>query len=105
MEDSAALAYSSKLISQKLAQDLSTEKQLKEKLHDYESLARNLLEISKKSTHEVMVPLSDVGYFRGKVKHSNEVMVFLGDGYFVQRTAHECQPIIERRKHSKFISC
>ena len=38
---------------------------------------------------------------RGKVKHSNEVLVFLGDGYFVSRTAHECQPIINRRKESK----
>lgn len=44
------------------------------------------------------VPVSDVGFFPGKIKHSNEVMVFLGDGYFVQRTAHECQLIIERRK-------
>ncbi|TNV80138.1 hypothetical protein FGO68_gene9401 [Halteria grandinella] len=44
-----------------------------------------------------MVPLSDVGFMRGQVKHSNEVLVFLGDGYFVQRTAHECQPIIQRR--------
>ena len=44
------------------------------------------------------MPVSDVGFFPGKIKHSNEVMVFLGDGYFVQRTAHECQPIIQRRK-------
>jgi len=42
--------------------------------------------------------VSDVGFFPGKVKHSNEIMVFLGEGYFVQRTAHECQPIIDRRK-------
>ena len=31
-------------------------------------------------------------------------MVFLGDGYFAQRTAHECQPIIERRISSKNIT-
>jgi unconventional prefoldin RPB5 interactor 1 len=92
-----ALAYSSKLLSLKLSQDLAIERELKDKLNEYTALGKNLLEISKKSTHEVMVPLSDVGFFRGKVKHSNEVLVFLGDGYFVQRTAHECQPIIERR--------
>jgi len=48
-----------------------------------------------------MVPISDVGFFKGKLKHTNEILAFLGDGYFAQRTAHECQPIIERRIHSK----
>ena len=38
-----------------------------------------------------------MGFFQGKVKHSNEFLVFLGDTYFVTRTAHECQPIISRR--------
>jgi prefoldin subunit 5 len=31
----------------------------------------------------MQVPISDVGFFRGQIKHSNEFMVFLGDGYFV----------------------
>lgn len=48
--------------------------------------------------------MSDVGFFKGHIKHSNEIMVFLGDGYFAQRTAHECQPIIERRISSKDIT-
>ena len=48
------------------------------------------------------MPISEVGFFpKGKVKHSNEILVFLGDNYFVERTAHECQPIIERRKKCK----
>lgn len=80
---------------------MAVERELKDKLKEYTALGKNLLQIAQKSTHEVMVPLSDVGFFRGRVKHSNEIMVFLGDGYFVQRTAHECQPIIERRKQSK----
>jgi prefoldin subunit 5 len=76
---------------------------LKAKIHEYEALGQNLLQISQKSTQEVMVPLSEVGFFtKGKIKHSNEFLVFLGDGYFVQRTAHECQPIIQRRIDSKY---
>jgi len=44
-----------------------------------------------------MVPISGVAFYQGKIKHSNEFLVHLGADYFVQRTAHECQPIIERR--------
>lgn len=44
-----------------------------------------------------MVPISDIAFYQGKIKHSNEFLVHLGSEYFVQRTAHECQPIIERR--------
>lgn len=45
-----------------------------------------------------MVPISDVAWFtEGRLKHTNEILVHLGDGYFVERTAHECAAIIERR--------
>jgi prefoldin subunit 5 len=44
------------------------------------------------------MPISEVGFVRGKIKHSNEVFVFLGSDYFVERTAAECEPIIGRRK-------
>ena len=45
-----------------------------------------------------MVPLNDVAFMPGRLKHTNEIYVHLGDGYFVQRTAMECQGIINRRK-------
>ena len=45
-----------------------------------------------------MVPLNDIAFLPGRLKHTNEVYVHLGDGYFVQRTAKECQGIIDRRK-------
>ena len=50
-----ALNYSSKLISQRLNQDLLAEKELKAKIKEYEKLGKDLLEISKKSTEQVMV--------------------------------------------------
>ena len=44
-----------------------------------------------------MVPLCDIAFIPARLKHTNEVHVHLGDNHFVQRTAHECQPIINRR--------
>lgn len=92
------MEYSSKLLTQKLSHELAVERELTEKMQEYEKLGKDLLDIAKHSTKQVMVPVSDVAFFPGKLKHSNEILVFLGDGYFVQRTAHECQPIIARRQ-------
>ena len=44
-----------------------------------------------------MVPINEVAFFRGKLKHQNEVLVFLGSNYFAERTVDECKPIIDRR--------
>ena len=44
-----------------------------------------------------MVPINEIAFFRGKLKHQNEVLVFLGSNYFVERTVDECKPIIDRR--------
>ena len=43
-----------------------------------------------------MVPIAGgLAFFtNGKIKHSNEFLVALGDNYFIQRTSQECQPII-----------
>lgn len=39
-----------------------------------------------------------IAYFTdGRIKHTNEIMVHLGAGYYVQRTAHESNKIIDRR--------
>lgn len=56
-ESAAALQYSHKLIAQKLSNDLAVERELKEKMRQYDSLAKDLIDISKKSTHSVMVGL------------------------------------------------
>jgi len=44
--------------------------------------------MGQKSVNNVMVPISKVGFFpNGKVKHSNEFLVALGDNYFMERTS------------------
>ena len=44
-----------------------------------------------------MVPINEIAYFKGKLKHQNEILAFIGDNYFVERTVDECKPIIDRR--------
>lgn len=91
-------AFASSLISQNRVVYSEQLSSLQAKLAEYDQLGQVLLDNSRKSTVECMIPLSDVGFLRGKMKHTSEVLVFLGDQYFVERTATECQGIIGRRK-------
>ena len=47
--------FSQNFFMQKFTQDVRMEKEIKDRIHQYEVLAKNLTEISKKSTSEVMV--------------------------------------------------
>jgi len=67
------------------------------KIASYEKLWDDMQELRKKSYVETMVPINKVAFFKGKLKHQNELMVFLGGDYFVERTVDECKPIIDRR--------
>jgi hypothetical protein len=47
--------YSQKFFMQKFTQDVQMEKEIKGRIHQYQVLAKNLTEISKTSTSQVMV--------------------------------------------------
>lgn len=44
-----------------------------------------------------MVPFGDLAFMPGELVHTNEVMVLLGDNYFVETSAHHASEILERR--------
>ncbi|KAM3720781.1 D-aspartate oxidase [Dirofilaria immitis] len=69
----------------------------KEEIENYKKLQKRLEDLPKKLTHNVNIPLGKVGFMPGRLVHTNEVMVLLGDNYFaVCSCFHACE-IIERR--------
>uniref|UniRef100_A0A2K6VQY0 Unconventional prefoldin RPB5 interactor n=1 Tax=Onchocerca volvulus TaxID=6282 RepID=A0A2K6VQY0_ONCVO len=69
----------------------------KEEIESYKKLQKRLEDLPKKITHNINVPLGKVGFMPGRLVHTNEVMVLLGDNYFaVCSCFHACE-IIERR--------
>jgi len=44
-----------------------------------------------------MVPLNSVGLMPGRLEHTNEVTVLLGDNYFAERSATQARDILGRR--------
>lgn len=85
------------LKAQSTAQYQSTLDALNAKIASYNKLSDDMIELRSKSYIETMVPINEIAFFKGHLKHQNEILVFLGDGYFVERTVDECQDIIIRR--------
>ncbi|WKX92432.1 hypothetical protein Q1695_010451 [Nippostrongylus brasiliensis] len=67
-------------------------------LAEYESLINRLEELPKKRSAAAMAPIGSVGFLPINIVHTNEVLVGLGDGYFVDTTAYHAAEILKRRK-------
>ena len=64
---------------------------------EYEDLRSTLGELPKRTQHPIMVPLNSVAFMPGRLEHTNEVTVLLGDNYFAERSASQAQDILTRR--------
>ncbi|XGW24603.1 hypothetical protein V3C99_006215 [Haemonchus contortus] len=68
------------------------------KLDEYDSLIRRLEEMPKKRYEAIMCPIGSVGFLPAAIVHTNEILVGLGDGYFVDASAYQAAEIVKRRK-------
>lgn len=50
--------------------------------------------------YDVMVPICKVAYMPGKLVHTNELLVLLGDNWFVEKSAKQACELVERRLKS-----
>ncbi|KAK3086125.1 hypothetical protein FSP39_013907, partial [Pinctada imbricata] len=64
---------------------------------DYKALQERLLSLPDKMKHEVMVPFGSVAFMPGELVHTNEILVLLGDNWFVDRSAKQAAEIVQRR--------
>ncbi|XP_015747145.1 PREDICTED: unconventional prefoldin RPB5 interactor-like isoform X2 [Acropora digitifera] len=71
---------------------------------DYEKLEELLKTLPNRTTHEVMVPIGSVAFMPGKLVHTNEITVLLGDNWFAERSASQALKIVERRKKCTVIN-
>jgi unconventional prefoldin RPB5 interactor 1 len=65
---------------------------------DYTALKQRLATITDKTYYNIMVPFGGKkAFFEGQMVHTNEIMVLLGDNWFVERSAKEAGEICQRR--------
>ena len=50
------------------------------------------------------IPVGDIAFLPGKIVHTNEIMVLLGDNWFVEQSAVQASAIAERRLKSRAIA-
>lgn len=66
-------------------------------IEDYEAVKSSLTLLSEKCRHPVMVPFGNVAFMSGSLVHTNDVLVLLGDNWFVEQSAKQTIDILNRR--------
>lgn len=64
---------------------------------DYKHLQTRLSTLPDRLTYECMVPFGKLAFIPGRIIHSNEILVLLGDNYFVERSCKQSLDIVQRR--------
>ncbi|KAJ1955334.1 hypothetical protein GGI12_005585 [Dipsacomyces acuminosporus] len=85
-----------------LAQDFDSRQkalaQYAEYKQEYKDLQRVLKDLPNEIEHEAMIPVGPLAFFPGKLVHTNEILVLLGDNWFVERSASQAVEIAKRRE-------
>ncbi|KAH9326166.1 hypothetical protein KI387_006344, partial [Taxus chinensis] len=82
-------------------ESLETSRQELHKLEEFVQDNRKLMKLVQKlpdeMSHDIMVPFGKAAFFPGRMIHTNEFVVLLGDGYYAERTAKQTLEVLRRR--------
>ncbi|XP_021430108.2 unconventional prefoldin RPB5 interactor 1 [Oncorhynchus mykiss] len=65
---------------------------------DYETLEDRLKTLPDQVSYDIMVPFGPLAFMAGKLVHTNEITVLLGDNWFAKCSAKQAQKLVEHRK-------
>ncbi|XP_071739557.1 uncharacterized protein [Rutidosis leptorrhynchoides] len=71
--------------------------QLQSFLNDNNNLINLVKKLPDQLHHDIMVPFGKAAFFPGRLIHTNELMVLLGEGYYAERTSKQTIEILKRR--------
>ncbi|XP_003915321.1 unconventional prefoldin RPB5 interactor 1 isoform X1 [Papio anubis] len=66
--------------------------------NDYNALRERLSTLPDKLSYNIMVPFGPFAFMPGKLVHTNEVTVLLGDNWFAKCSAKQAVGLVEHRK-------
>ena len=64
---------------------------------EYCNLTQRLETLSDLTQHKVMVPMTSKAFMPGRLVHTNEILVLLGDNWFVETSAKKAAAMARRR--------
>ncbi|KAH0619602.1 hypothetical protein JD844_000349 [Phrynosoma platyrhinos] len=65
---------------------------------DYEALQERLSTLPDKLSYDIMVPFGPHAFMPGRLVHTNEITVLLGDNWFAKCSAKQASDLVEHRK-------
>ncbi|XP_024989382.1 RNA polymerase II subunit 5-mediating protein homolog isoform X2 [Cynara cardunculus var. scolymus] len=71
--------------------------QLQAFLNDNNGLVNLVKKLPDQLHHDIMVPFGKAAFFPGRLIHTNEFLVLLGEGYYAERTSKQTIEILKRR--------
>jgi len=86
------------LFKTQLREDLIRKERLLQIKDEYDSLGLVLEKLPGQLKHQVMVPIGEKAFMPGNIKHTNQVLVAIGDNYFIKCSVSHALGIVERRK-------
>ncbi|KAJ1645993.1 hypothetical protein IWQ61_010248, partial [Dispira simplex] len=84
-------------LNSRIASQDAIAQKYKKLLADYEALSQRLTTLPDETNYDVQVPFGPLAFFPGKLIHTNEIMVLLGDNWFVERSTKQANAIVSRR--------
>ncbi|KAG2225613.1 hypothetical protein INT45_013724, partial [Circinella minor] len=66
--------------------------------NDYDALEKTLMTLPDETTRSAMIPIGKLAFMPGKLIHTNEITVYLGDQYYAERSAKQALGILDRRR-------
>ena len=95
--DLGSLSRLSEQVSSKAEAVKEKGRQMLEHRAEYARVRGRLEGLSDHMTHKVMVPMTSKAFMPGTLVHTNEVLVLLGDNWFIQTSAKKATEIADRR--------
>ncbi|XP_039249001.2 uncharacterized protein LOC120326730 [Styela clava] len=75
-------------------------KACKESMKNYEHLSGRITTLPDKLSHPVMVPFGKLAFMPGRLVHTNELLVHLGDAWFTTVSCKKALEIVEMRQNN-----
>ncbi|KAF3949238.1 hypothetical protein CMV_024870 [Castanea mollissima] len=66
-------------------------------ISDNSNLINLVQKLPEQLHHNIIVPFGKAAFFPGRLIHTNELMVLLGEGYYAERTSKQTVEILKRR--------
>ncbi|KAI9274346.1 hypothetical protein BDA99DRAFT_532993 [Phascolomyces articulosus] len=66
--------------------------------NDYDALEKTLKTLPDETTRAAMIPIGKLAFMPGKLIHTNEITVYLGDQYYAERSTKQALGILDRRR-------